>query len=126
MRLAEGEKSEVNGMAVKGPLTIFERSNFLEASAVTFGFDSNTESKVSGFSADSHLTLSLILKAIFKISKMKGLRTACLHFLRGQWKVSMMIMKLVTRMNNSRRSCTISQWEGVRRNGFSASKRINQ
>ncbi|MGB2855124.1 MAG: hypothetical protein WBC61_00545 [Dehalococcoidia bacterium] len=59
-RLDESAKAvEVNSTKVKGPATIWRQSIFKEASVVVFGYCQDTESRVTGFSEDSHLTLSL-------------------------------------------------------------------
>jgi len=49
-RLEEGAKAEVNGMKVKGPMSIWRESTFKECSACVFGWDSKTQA--SAFSKD--------------------------------------------------------------------------
>jgi len=45
-RVEKGEKVEVNGMKLSGPLTVFRKSNFREGSVCVFGVDSKTSSTV--------------------------------------------------------------------------------
>lgn len=45
-RVEKGEKVEVNGMNLPGPLTVFRKSNFREGSVCVFGVDSKTSSTV--------------------------------------------------------------------------------
>ena len=44
-RLLEGKSDTVNGLKVKGPVTIWRDTDFRESSVVVFGYDSKTESK---------------------------------------------------------------------------------
>lgn len=45
-RVEKGEKVEVNGEKLPGPLTVFRKSNFREGSVCVFGVDSKTSSTV--------------------------------------------------------------------------------
>lgn len=45
VRLEKDAKMEINGLKVKGPITIFDESTFKECSVCVFGADSNTKSK---------------------------------------------------------------------------------
>jgi len=49
-KIPDGKESEVNGMAVQGPATIWWESTFKEASVCVFGYDSNTKS--AAFASD--------------------------------------------------------------------------
>lgn len=51
-RLREGEEVSVNGMAVQGPATIWQRCSLREISACTFGWDQDTSA--SAMSQDIH------------------------------------------------------------------------
>lgn len=55
-RVADGAKVDVNGMAVKGPATVWRKCIFKEASACVFGWDSNT--KATAF-ADEEIELTV-------------------------------------------------------------------
>jgi hypothetical protein len=50
-KLGDGEAAEVNGMAVKGPMSIWRKSEFKEASVCVFGWDSETQA--SAFSKEA-------------------------------------------------------------------------
>lgn len=55
-RLAEGASSEVNGMTVKGPASIWRKCEFKEASVCVFGWDSNTK---AGTFADDRVEITV-------------------------------------------------------------------
>jgi len=58
-KLGKDESAVVNGMAVEGPATIWERSTFKEASVCVFGYDPNTKSTAFA-DEDVELTLSVV------------------------------------------------------------------